>query len=96
MALQDEFARSGQWLFRRRSFLPLLLTPLVAFQMRDFTFPDGSHVQDTVWDLFCLAIALAGIAVRILTVGQYLRPSASHLPVARYVHPDEFESALAL
>lgn len=69
MALQDEFARSGQWLFRRRSFLPLLLTPLVAFQMRDFTFPDGSHVQDTVWDLFCLAIALAGIAVRILTVG---------------------------
>ena len=28
--------------------------------------------------------------VQILTVGQYLRPSASHLPVARYWHPDEF------
>lgn len=28
--------------------------------------------------------------VEILTVGQYLRPSANHLPIARYVTPDEF------
>jgi lipoic acid synthetase len=28
--------------------------------------------------------------VSILTLGQYLRPSASHLPVARYYTPDEF------
>jgi len=28
--------------------------------------------------------------VGILTLGQYLRPSAQHLPVARYYHPDEF------
>ena len=28
--------------------------------------------------------------VSMLTVGQYLQPSQSHLPVARYVHPDEF------
>jgi lipoic acid synthetase len=26
----------------------------------------------------------------IVTLGQYLRPSLKHLPVARYVHPDEF------
>lgn len=26
----------------------------------------------------------------ILTVGQYLRPSAKHLPLVRYYHPDEF------
>jgi lipoic acid synthetase len=26
----------------------------------------------------------------ILTIGQYLRPSVAHLPVARYYHPDEF------
>ncbi len=29
--------------------------------------------------------------VEMLTLGQYLQPSAHHLPVARYVHPDEFE-----
>jgi lipoic acid synthetase len=28
--------------------------------------------------------------VDILTVGQYLRPTPLHLPVQRYVHPDEF------
>jgi len=28
--------------------------------------------------------------VDILTLGQYLRPTEWHLPVARYVHPDEF------
>jgi len=26
----------------------------------------------------------------LLTIGQYLRPSLKHLPVERYVHPDEF------
>lgn len=28
--------------------------------------------------------------VDMLTIGQYLQPSRDHLPVARYVHPDEF------
>jgi lipoic acid synthetase len=28
--------------------------------------------------------------VNILTLGQYLRPSAEHLPVARYYSPEEF------
>jgi lipoic acid synthetase len=28
----------------------------------------------------------------LLTLGQYLQPSANHLPVERFVHPDEFES----
>ncbi len=27
----------------------------------------------------------------VLTVGQYLRPTLRHLPVDRYVHPDEFK-----
>lgn len=26
----------------------------------------------------------------VLTLGQYLRPSAKHIPLLRYVHPDEF------
>ena len=33
---------------------------------------------------------LREVGVSILTLGQYLRPSAAHLPVARYYHPDEF------
>ncbi len=43
---------------------------------------------------------LRAVDCDILTVGQYLRPSADHLAVERYVHPREFaemkEEALAL
>jgi lipoyl synthase len=43
---------------------------------------------------------LRAVDCDILTIGQYLRPSAEHLPVERYYHPDEFaemrEEALAL
>lgn len=43
---------------------------------------------------------LRGVGCDILTIGQYLRPSVAHLPVARYYHPDEFadlkEHALGL
>lgn len=33
---------------------------------------------------------LRGVGCSILTIGQYLRPSASHAPMIRYYHPDEF------
>jgi lipoic acid synthetase len=33
---------------------------------------------------------LVSIGCEILTLGQYLQPTAHHLPVVRWVHPDEF------
>ena len=33
---------------------------------------------------------LAAVGVDIVTIGQYLRPTEAHLPVARWVTPDEF------
>jgi lipoyl synthase len=33
---------------------------------------------------------LRAAGCQILTIGQYLRPSAAHAPMARYYHPDEF------
>ena len=33
---------------------------------------------------------LRAIDVKILTLGQYLQPTQRHLPVDRWVHPDEF------
>ena len=35
---------------------------------------------------------LRAVGVDIVTIGQYLRPTATHLPVARWWTPDEFES----
>ncbi len=33
---------------------------------------------------------LRAVGVDIVTIGQYLRPTARHRPIHRYVHPDEF------
>ena len=41
-----------------------------------------------VFELMARAVAAGG---DIFTVGQYLRPSAEHVPVTRYVEPSEFE-----
>jgi lipoic acid synthetase len=35
---------------------------------------------------------LRRVGCEILTLGQYLRPSAEHAPMARYYHPDEFRA----
>ena len=50
---------------------------------------ERGELADTMRDL-------VGVGVRILTIGQYLRPSASHLPVARYYRPEEFAELAAL
>ena len=45
------------------------------------------------WDELLVTMAdLARIGLDILTIGQYLRPTKNHLPVRRYVPPEEFDS----
>jgi lipoic acid synthetase len=36
-------------------------------------------------------VDLKSVGVRIVTLGQYLRPSVSHVPVARWWTPEEFD-----
>ena len=38
---------------------------------------------------------LRAAGVTLLTMGQYLRPSADHLPVDRYVTPEQFDAFAA-
>ena len=42
------------------------------------------EINETLLDLL-------GTGCKLLTLGQYLQPSAAHLPVARYVPPEEFD-----
>jgi len=41
-------------------------------------------------ELLAVMRDLRAVDVKILTLGQYLRPSVRHLPVARYYRPEEF------
>lgn len=42
-------------------------------------------------EIYALMRDLKAHEVDIVTIGQYLQPSPDHLPVARYVHPEEFD-----
>ena len=41
-------------------------------------------------------VDLAGVGVDIVTIGQYLRPTSNHLPVARWVPPETFTRYAAI
>jgi lipoic acid synthetase len=45
---------------------------------------EASEVRGALMDL-------KSVGVKIVTLGQYLRPSASHIPVARWWTPEEFD-----
>ena len=76
--LTQEMERSGRWLFRYRNHLPLVLVPLIVLAL-----PHSGHIESTfgstaasVWEASCIAIALAGLAIRCIVVG-YCPPGAS-------------------
>lgn len=48
-------------------------------------------IGEELEEIFAVMSRLREVDCRILTVGQYLSPSLNHLPVARYVEPQEFD-----
>ncbi|MFH1011779.1 MAG: isoprenylcysteine carboxylmethyltransferase family protein [bacterium] len=69
MTILDSMAKTGDWLFRWRGYLPLLLLPifLVSFiGAKDRMLGD---VGDLLWELGCLVVSLFGLAIRIATIG---------------------------
>ena len=69
MPLIEEMQSSGRWLFRRRSYVPLVMVTLLAIGVAEFRYPFGSHALDTGWEFICLGLSLAGLAARAATVG---------------------------
>ena len=69
MALQEEFEDQGNFLFKYRTYLPLivLVGGLVVFffQKRNYTFTD---LGQSYW-LLSLGVGLMGLLIRIYTVG---------------------------
>lgn len=68
MALREEFEVSGNWLFRWRSYLPLILIGIFLFEMRTFE-PPGDESVDFLWEILCLTVSLFGFFIRILVIG---------------------------
>jgi protein-S-isoprenylcysteine O-methyltransferase Ste14 len=67
--LLAQIPRSGGVLFRRRGLLPLLLLPLFLLGLVDARLPATLPAGARVWQLLSLALALAGLAIRVAAVG---------------------------
>lgn len=62
-------ARCGDFLFRWRSFLPILFLPFFIYSFLGMTYLQQSHHAQHLWAVACLLVSLLGLAVRAITVG---------------------------
>ena len=69
MALQEEFERDGNWLFRWRSYLPISLVLLLMFSMMHFKYLGNSETGDVAWEAICFCVSFLGLFIRAFTIG---------------------------
>lgn len=74
MTLKEEFEKSGNWLFRHRSHLPLLILGAGAVMIiRTEVYPETFILEETpyefYYEMFCLLVSIFGLTIRIFTVG---------------------------
>ncbi len=74
MALQEEFEKQGNWLFKNRSLLPLFILAItLAYYLliRSDTgfFSKAFESDEFNYQLICLLVSFFGLIIRIYTVG---------------------------
>lgn len=69
MKILDQFVRDGDRLFRWRSYFPLLLLPVFMAGVMTSSTPFSTRRAERVWEALSVAIALAGLGLRVWAVG---------------------------
>src|SRR6056297_231547 len=69
MALITELRDQGNFLFRHRSYLPIiiLVVALALYVFNDFIFSEP--VERQVYEIICVLIGIFGLFIRVITVG---------------------------
>jgi protein-S-isoprenylcysteine O-methyltransferase Ste14 len=70
MSLRNELETTGSWLFRYRTYLPLIIIVLFVPCLSNFSYLGEQHWINEVWQGFCLVVSMLGLMVRIITVGR--------------------------
>lgn len=68
MSLVEEFDKKGNWFFKHRSYLPVVLYPLATLVLF-LEFNNDFIIPELPWSITCLAISLLGLFIRILVIG---------------------------
>ncbi|MDW5290336.1 isoprenylcysteine carboxylmethyltransferase family protein [Formosa sp. PL04] len=72
MALQEEFKTQGDFLFRHRSYLPLIILTIglgVFIQTEYAEIEATETLFSEIFEYICLAVCFLGLLIRVLTVG---------------------------
>ena len=68
MSLVEEFDKRGNWFFKHRSYLPVILYPLATLVLI-LEFKQDIKLPELSWSIICLAVSLLGLFVRVLVIG---------------------------
>ncbi len=71
MALRESIEKQGNWLFRWRSYFPLLGIPilLIALRNSDYIEKIFGDLASTFWDIISIFISFLGFCARFVTAG---------------------------
>lgn len=69
MKLLDQLVQDGDRLFRWRSYLPLVLLPVVFAGVMTTAPPFSTRGAERLWECSSAAVALVGLALRVWAVG---------------------------
>ncbi len=70
MALKEEFEKQGNWLFVRRSWLPILLFPLLFYTLRYSYFIEWNYglLAQATYEILCVLVSFIGLYIRAFTI----------------------------
>ncbi|MFZ5449289.1 MAG: methyltransferase family protein [Thermodesulfobacteriota bacterium] len=69
MTLQEQLEKTGEYFFRWRSYLPLIMAVFFIPALVAYRTPFKNHNLNLAWDFFCLTVSLLGEGIRFFTVG---------------------------
>jgi len=70
MGLREHCEHSGNWLFKKRSYIPLVLLPVIFFSMLVSSDYPQAFAQTWTWKILAFAVAFLGLAWRSYVIGQ--------------------------
>ena len=69
MALLEELEAQGNWLFRWRSYLPVLALIFFAFAGIEIRNYKVGHIYRHYWEMISILVSFTGLGVRAITAG---------------------------
>lgn len=69
MALREEMEKTGNWLFKWRSYLPLFMILLILLALKDSRYSAADQAWDRTWEIICLLVSFSGLGIRMVAAG---------------------------